>query len=97
MTRRATVLDALEPLPVASFHAEDLAAIGASPGDTVHVESKRGAIDVLARLDSGVQRGVVFMAFCYHEAAANLLTNPTLDPFGKIPGFKFCAIKIRKV
>jgi len=97
MTRRATVLDALEPLPVASFHPDDLAAIDAAPGDTVHVESKRGAIDVLARLDTGVQRGVIFMAFCYHEAAANLLTKPTLDPYGKIPGFKFCAVRIKKV
>ena len=97
MTRRATVLDALEPIPVASFHPDDLAHIDAAPGDMIHVESKRGNIDVRARLDTGVQPGVIFMAFCYHEAAANLLTNPTLDPFGKIPGFKFCAVKINKV
>ena len=97
MTRRATVLDALEPIPVASFHPDDLAAIGAEPGDMIHVESKRGSIDVRARLDTGIQQGVIFMAFCYHEAAANLLTNPSLDPFGKIPGFKFCAIRIKKV
>ena len=96
MTRRATVLDALEPIPVASFHPDDLAVIGAAPGDMIHVESKRGTIDVRARLDTGVQQGVVFMAFCYHEAAANLLTNPALDPFGKIPGFKFCAVRISR-
>jgi len=49
-----------------------------------------------ARADTGVPKGVVFVPFCFAEAAANMLTNPALDPFGKIPEFKFCAAKVEK-
>jgi len=38
----------------------------------------------------------VFIPFCYYEAAANKLTNPALDPFGKIPEFKYCAVKVTR-
>jgi formate dehydrogenase major subunit len=94
MTRRTEVLDALEPGPVGSFHPDDLAAIGAAPGGAVTVASRRGAIALFARADRGTPRGTVFIPFCYHEAAANALTNPALDPFGKIPEFKFCAVRV---
>ena len=96
MTRRASVLDALEPDPVVSVHPDDLAELGIEPGDPITVESRRGTLEGYARLDPGMQRGVVFMAFAYNEAAANLLTNPALDPFGKIPEFKFCAVRVRR-
>ena len=94
MTRRATVLNAIEPNPVASFHPEDLEQIAAKPGDNVVIQSRRGKIKAVARADTGVQPGVIFMAFCYHEAAANLITNEAMDPFGKIPEFKYCAVRI---
>ena len=94
MTRRATVLNAIEPDPVASIHPDDLEKIATNPGDNVLIQSKRGKIKAVARADTGVQPGVVFMAFCYHEAAANLITNEAMDPFGKIPEFKYCAVKI---
>ena len=94
MTRRATVLDAIEPVPVASVHPEDLALAGITAGSQIRIESRRGSVIATARGDAGMQRGSVFMAFCYREAAANLLTNPALDPFGKIPEFKFCAVRI---
>jgi formate dehydrogenase major subunit len=96
MTRRASVLDAIEPEPVASIHPLDLDAIGAKPGDVISVESRRGIISLYARADDGTPRGAVFIPFCYYEAAANLLTNPALDPFGKIPEFKYCAVKIMR-
>ena len=96
ITRRASVLDALEPEPVASVHPLDLDAIGARPGDVITVESRRGIISLYARADDGTPRGAVFVPFCYYEAAANLLTNPALDPFGKIPEFKYCAVKIMR-
>ncbi|MBI2313090.1 MAG: formate dehydrogenase subunit alpha [Betaproteobacteria bacterium] len=96
MTRRAGVLDALEPFAVASFHPLDLEGFGAKPGDVVTVASRRGEISLYARADEGTPRGAVFVPFCYYEAAANLLTNPVLDPFGKIPEFKYCAVKIIK-
>ena len=95
MTRRAMVLDAIEPEPVASIHPQDLAELGAKPGDVVTIESRRGRVSLYARADDGVPRGALFIPFCYYEAAANMLTNPALDPFGKIPEFKYCAIRIR--
>jgi len=96
ITRRASVLDAIEPEPVASMHPLDLDAIGARPGDVITVESRRGIISLYARADDGTPRGAVFVPFCFYEAAANLLTNPALDPFGKIPEFKYCAVKIMR-
>ena len=96
ITRRAAVLDAIEPDPVASIHPLDLDAIGAKEGDVITVESRRGIISLYARSDDGTPRGAVFIPFCYYEAAANLLTNPALDPYGKIPEFKYCAVKVMK-
>ncbi|MBC7778652.1 MAG: formate dehydrogenase subunit alpha [Proteobacteria bacterium] len=95
MTRRAAVLDAIEPHPVALMHPLDIDALGARPGDVITVESRRGSIALFARADDGTPRGAVFIPFCYHEAAANLLTNAALDPFGKIPEFKYCAVRAR--
>jgi formate dehydrogenase major subunit len=94
MTRRAEVLDAIEPDPVASLHSKDLAELGAGPDAMITVASRRGRISLRARADDGTPRGAVFIPFCYYEAAANLLTNPVLDPFGKIPEFKYCAVRV---
>ncbi|MBI3283410.1 MAG: formate dehydrogenase subunit alpha [Burkholderiales bacterium] len=94
MTRRAAVLDALEPDPTASIHPGDLAQIGAAAGDIITLESRRGRISLYARADHGVPRGTVFVAFCFYEAAINRLTNPALDPYAKIPEFKYCAISV---
>jgi Uncharacterized anaerobic dehydrogenase len=96
ITRRSGVLDAIEPEPVVSLHPLDLEAMGAKPGDIVTVESRRGRISLFARMDEGTPRGAVFIPFCYYEAAANLLTNPVLDPFGKIPEFKYCAVRVTR-
>ena len=94
MTRRASVLDALEPLPTASLHRQDLERLGIAPGELVTVASRRGALTAYARTDDGVQPGQVFIPFCYREAAANLLTNEALDPEAKIPEFKFCGVSV---
>jgi formate dehydrogenase major subunit len=96
MTRRSGALDAIEPEPMVSMHPLDLAAIKAKPGDVVTVQSRRGKISLFARMDEGTPRGAVFIPFCYYEAAANLLTNAALDPFGKIPEFKYCAVKVTR-
>ncbi|WP_334189054.1 formate dehydrogenase subunit alpha [Noviherbaspirillum sp.] len=95
MTRRAGVLDALEPDPVALVHPLDLADLGAEPGDLVTLESRRGVVSLYARADDSTPRGAVFVPFCYYEAAINKLTNAALDPFGKIPEFKYCAVRMR--
>lgn len=96
MTRNASVLNAIEPEPVINIHPLDLREIGAEPGDFIEISSRRGNITARARSDFGIQRKSLFMAFCYKEAAANLLTSESLDPFGKIPEFKYCAVSVRK-
>jgi formate dehydrogenase major subunit len=96
MTRRSGVLDALEPEPTCTLHPLDIAALEARPGDVVTVASRRGRISLYARADEGTPRGAVFIPFAYYEAAANVLTNPVLDPFGKIPEFKYCAVRVSK-
>jgi formate dehydrogenase major subunit len=94
MTRRSFTLDALEPGPVATLSRGDMARLGIAPGDPVRVSTRRGTVELTARQDDAVPDGVVFIPFAYVEAAANLLTNPALDPFGKIPEFKFCAARV---
>ncbi len=96
MTRRATVLDAIEPMATASMCGADLAAFGLSAGDVITVESRRGSVAIHVRRDDGTPQGAVFIPFAYYEAAANLMTNAALDPFGKIPEFKYCAVAIRR-
>jgi formate dehydrogenase major subunit len=96
MTRRATTLDALEPGAVASLSRREIAKLGIQPGDRVRVSTRRGTIELNVRQDDAIPDGVVFVPFAYVEAAANLLTNPALDPFGKIPEFKFCAAKVER-
>src|SRR5262249_34226402 len=95
-TRGASVLDYIEPEPVASIHPLDLEQLGLKPGETLTIESRRGKISLYARADDGTPPGAVFVPFCYYEAAANMLTNPVLDPFGKIPEFKYCAVRLSK-
>jgi len=94
MTRRASILDAIEPVPIIIMHPDDVEQIGVAEGDAITVSSRRGSIAASVRMDSGGRRGDVFIPFCYHEAAANILTNEALDPFGKIPEFKYCAVQV---
>ena len=94
MTRRASMLDALEPDPVALVHPQDLLALGAQPGQVITIASRRGEVTLYARADEGSPRGAVFVPFCYYEAAINKLTNAALDPFAKIPEFKYCAVRL---
>ena len=94
MTRRASVLNTLEPHPGIDIHPADLAELDGSAGDLLTITSRRGTITAYARANDGLRRTEIFIPFCYHEAAANLLTNATLDPDGKIPEFKYCAVKV---
>ena len=94
MTRNSEVLDSLEPTPIISMNSRDMSKLGIDAGDMVKVSTRRGDLEVAVRKDWQLPMGMVFMPFCFSEAAANILTNPVLDPFGKIPEFKFCAAKI---
>ena len=94
MTRRATVLDAIEPLATASMCGDDMFTLGIEAGDAITVRSRRGAVTIHLRRDDGTPKGAVFIPFAYYEAAANLMTNAALDPVGKIPEFKYCAVAV---
>jgi formate dehydrogenase major subunit len=94
MTRRSQVLDAVEPHPTVSLNGVELQRLGLQAGDVVTVRSRRGSVALRTRRDDGTPPGTVFIPFAYAEAAANLLTNPALDPFGKIPEFKYCAVQV---
>ena len=97
MTRRASVLDAVEPEANCSLHPKTLRQLGVEPGGLLRLTTKRGSIEVMARADRAVAEDMVFLPFAYVEAAANLLTNSALDPYGKIPEFKFSAVRVEKV
>ena len=94
MTRRAEVLDLLEPGPTASLNPVTLARYGVAPGQSIKVTTRRGSIQLTARADRAIQDGTIFIPFAYVEAAANVLTNPQLDPIAKIPEYKYCAVRI---
>ena len=96
MTRRASVLDAVEPEANCSLHPKPLRKLGLEAGGHVRLTTKRGSIVVMARADRAVSEDMVFLPFAYVEAAANILTNPAVDPYGKIPEFKFSAVKVEK-
>ncbi|NWO55768.1 formate dehydrogenase subunit alpha [Chromohalobacter israelensis] len=96
MTRRTRVLDDLEPEAVASLAPSELGRLGLSPGEAVTIATRRGSITLKTRADPLMQPGMVFVPFCYLEAAANILTNPALDPFGKIPEFKYAASRLHR-
>jgi formate dehydrogenase major subunit len=96
ISRRASILDAIEPQAVASLSPQWFRDNGVRPGDCVRVSTRRGSVELVARADGAIPAGMVFMPFCYGEAAANFLTNPKLDPFGKIPEFKYCAARVEK-
>jgi formate dehydrogenase major subunit len=94
MTRRTVVLDAIEPMATASMCGDDLQQMGLQPGDVITVRSRRGQVAIHLRRDDGTPRGAIFIPFAYYEAAANLMTNAALDPVGKIPEFKYCAVAV---
>ena len=96
MTRRASNLDALEPEAIAGLNPREMDRLGVAPGGFIRVSTRRGEVVLKARADRDVAEGMVFIPFCFAEAAANLLTNPQLDPMGKIPEFKFCAAKVEQ-
>jgi len=97
MTRRSSVLDELEPEAVASLSPDDMSRMNIAPGAMIKVSTRRGILELRARADGAVPSGMVFIPFCYAEAPANVLTNQALDPFGKIPEFKFCAARVEGV
>src|SRR6266550_6323907 len=96
MTRRSFALDAISPRAEVYVNPDDAAELGLADGDMAQVTSRRGTIELAARVSHREARGNCFIPFHFREAAANLLTIDEVDPFGKIPEFKFCAVRIEK-
>jgi formate dehydrogenase major subunit len=94
MTRRAGMLNAIEPRGIAAMNPREIAKRGLSQGDMITIETRRGTVEALLRADREVADGMVFMPFCFSESPANKLTNPMVDPYGKIPEFKYCAARV---
>jgi formate dehydrogenase major subunit len=97
MTRRASVLDAVEPEANCSLHPKTLRRLGVEAGEMIRLTTRRGSVTIMARADRAVSEDMVFLPFAYVEAAANILTNSALDPYGKIPEFKFSAVRVEPV
>jgi len=97
MTRRAGVLDAIEPQAFCALNPKTLRDLGVAPGEVVRLSTRRGAVEVAVRADRAVSTDMVFLPFAFVESAANTLTNPALDPYGKIPEFKFSAVRVEKL
>jgi formate dehydrogenase major subunit len=96
MTRRSFALDTIAPEAEVSLHPSDAGKIGVAGGDYVRITSRRGTIRIKVRISDRESRGACFIPFHFREAAANVLTNDAIDPFGKIPEFKFCAVRIER-
>ena len=97
MTRRSLVLDHVEPEANCSLNPKTLRRLGIAPGEMLRLSTRRGSIEIMARADRAIAEDMVFVPFAYVEAAANVLTNPAIDPYGKIPEFKFSAVKVEKI
>ncbi len=97
MTRRSPSLAREADRPFAEINPEDARELGVRDGDRVTLASRRGSVEVEARVTDRVGRGVVFMPFHFAEAAANALTIAALDPVSKIPELKVCAVKIQGI
>jgi formate dehydrogenase major subunit len=96
MTRRSHALSSLEPEAFAAMNPADLTSFGIQHGEPIAVSSRRGTIQLKVRSDDSVEAGCIFIPFHFREAAANVLTTDALDPYGKIPEFKFCAVRVEQ-
>jgi formate dehydrogenase major subunit len=97
MTRRASALAAISPAPYVEVHPEDARRLRVAEGGWVRVRSRRGEIELQARVAARTPAGSVFIPFHFREAPANVLTIEALDPHGKIPEFKFCAVAVEPI
>jgi len=96
MTRRSQGLNEIYPHALAEINPSDAKELGVEDGAMVKVTSRRGEVEVEATLTERVPPGTIFMSFHFSEAAANVLTNPALDPVAKIPEYKVCAVRVEK-
>jgi len=96
MTRKSAGLNKIVPGPYAEINPDDAKKLKIKDGGKIKVKSRRGEIELSACITEAVKQGEIFIPFHFYEAAANILTNPALDPIAKIPEFKVCAVKVKK-
>ena len=97
MTRKVAGLNTMEPEGVVEISPEDASQLGIAQGDKVKISSRRGEVITKAKVTEALPPGLVFMTFHFAESAANILTNPKLDPVSKIPELKVSAVKVEKL
>lgn len=97
VTRRSKGLNEIYPDALVEISPHDAEELKIKNGEFVEVSSRRGKIRAKAKVTEKSGRGEVFISFHFKEAAANLLTNAALDPIAKIPEYKVCAVKVKKV
>jgi formate dehydrogenase alpha subunit len=97
MTRVSPTLQQEMPEGYVEISPVDAKAMGIKNGERIKVSSRRGEIQIKAKISRKVNRGVVFIPFHFAETAANILTNPAYDPVAKIPEYKVCAVKVEKL
>jgi anaerobic selenocysteine-containing dehydrogenase len=97
MTRKVAGLNIIEPEGTVEMSPQDASRLGIAQGDKVKVSSRRGGVITKVKITDTMPPGLVFMAFHFAESAANILTNPKLDPVSKIPELKVSAVKVEKV
>jgi len=94
MTTRAQGLSERYPESLVEVNPADADKLGITEGAKVKVTSRRGAVEAKASITKKSAPGTIFMNFHFAGTAVNLLTNPALDPVGKIPEYKVCAVKV---
>jgi len=94
MTRRAQGPSERYPESLVEINPADAAKFGINEGQMIQVTSRRGTLKAKAQITEKSPRGTIFMNFHFAESPVNLLTNPVLDPTGKIPEYKVCAVKL---
>lgn len=96
-TRRVKALENFVPKNYVEINREDSEKLGIKDGEIVRVSSRRGSVEIHAKVSDRPKKGVVFISFHFRDTNANILTNPVLDPIAKIPEYKVCAVKIEKI
>jgi formate dehydrogenase major subunit/formate dehydrogenase alpha subunit len=97
MTRRTNLLEREAPCALVQINTDDAARLNIKKGDLVELASRRGTMTARADITEKVPGKVLFTTFHFHESPVNMLTNPALDPVSKIPEYKGCAVKIRRI
>ena len=98
MTRRCKTLDNEVKTGFIEINTEDAKELGILNNEIVKASSRRGEIEIPARVTDDIKKGIVNIPMHFTECAANMLTNSdSFDPKCKMVELKACAIKVEKI